>query len=167
MNFPTELWYNVFFFLTQQSQSKFSSLWNLHSLNTLEIKLMYSSNDLWFDIARNGYIKLMKLLIKSGTDLNIQSNYLWTALHSASYHNYKDCVELLIKAGGIDMNIQDSYGYTALHLASIRGHKDCVELLIKSDGINVNKQDNTGSTALHFARKFGHKKIIELLEKTD
>ena len=162
MNLPNELWYTVFSFLTHKSQSKFSCLWNLHNLSTEEIELMYSSINLWFDTARNGYIKLMKLLIKTGsTDLNKRDASCRIALHSANVYGHKDCIEFLIKAGA-DLNKQDIYGYTSLHEASIHGHKDCVELLIKAGAI-LDIQSNFGYTALHCASIHNHKEIIELL----
>jgi len=165
MNLPNELWYNIFYFLTQRSQTKFSSLWNLNNLSTEEIQLMWSSNDLWFDTAKNGYIKLMKLLIKAGgININKQDNYGDTVLHKACRYGHKDCLELLIKAGA-KLNIQSNFGYAALHCASIHNRKDCVELLIKAGCVDVNIQTNDGCTALVFAIRYDHKEIIELLIK--
>ena len=164
MNTPTEIWYNVFSFLTYKSQGKFSSLWNLHNFSTKEIELIHCSNNLWFNTAKNGYINLMKLLIKAGgVNINIQENDGWTALHWAIIRDRKDCVELLIKSG-INVNIQTEYGWTALHYACNYGHKDCVELLIKAGGIDVNVQDEDGDTALYLASYHGHTEIVTLLK---
>jgi len=166
MNLPNEIWYNVFSFLTQQSQSKFSSLLNLYNLSAEEIELMYNSNNLWVDTSCNGYVNLMKFLIKAGVNINIQNNHGWTALHLASRFGKKEIVELLIKVAGVNVNIQDNDGKTALHEASRYGYKDCVELLIKVGGVNVNIQNNDGSTALHYACYHGYKEIVELLIKS-
>ena len=167
MQLSNELWYNVFYFFNQQSQSKFSSLWNLHNLSTEEIKLIYRSYDLWFDTARKGHTKLMKLLIKTGgTDINIQDNCGCTALHLASIYGCKEYVELLIKAGA-NVNIKNNYVKTALHSASIHGRKEIVEFLIKTGGVDVNIQDNDGKTALHYANLYDYKDIVTLLEKND
>jgi len=165
MNLPIEIWYNVFSFLSQQSQSKFSSLWNLHNLCAGEIELMWYSNDLWFDSAYKGYIKLMKLLIKVGVNVNKQDIYLRrTALHYACFFGKKEIVEILIKAGA-NVNIQDNLDDTALHFASRFGHKEIVELLIKA-GADVNIQEIDGSTALDYASNCGYKEIVELLIKS-
>ena len=145
MDLPNELWYNVFSLLTQQSQSKFSCLWNLHNLSTEEIELVWSSNDLWFDTAKNGYTKLMNFLIKAGADVNKQNYCDYTALHWSAYNNHKECVELLIKAGA-DINIQGRSGNTALHYVCIHQHsicKDIIKLLIKA-GADLNIQNNDG-----------------------
>ena len=166
MDIPNELWYTVFSFLTQKSMSKFSCLLNLHNLSTKEIKLTHRSNDLWFNAARKGYTKLIKLLIKYGdVDVNKQDNRGYTALHLASLYGYKDCVELLIKSGG-NLNKQCNNDWTALHWASRYGYKDCVELLIKS-GADLNKQDIYGYTSLHEASRNGHKECVKLLIKAN
>ena len=168
MNLPTELWYNIFSFLTNKSMSKFSCLLNLHNLDTKEIQLLYDSNNLWFETAQKGYIKLMKFLIKSGNvnNINKQCNYYWTALHYASNRGHKECVELLIQSGA-DVNIRDNYNATSLYYASIHKHsiyKDIIKLLIKA-GADLNIQTNTGFTALHEASTYSHKDCIELLIK--
>jgi len=167
MQLPTEIWYNVFSFLSQKSMSKFNSLLNLHNFDIEEIELLHDSNDLWFDIVRKGYIKSMKFLIKAGgININKQDNYNSTALHIASNRSYKDIVELLIKAGGININKQNNGGWTALHLASYNSHEKIVELLIKA-GADINIQDNNNYTAFDWANMCSHKEIVELLEKTD
>jgi len=163
MDLPNEIWYNVFSFLTQQSKSKFSSLWNLYNLSTKEIELMFTSDDLWFKAIEKGYIKLIKLLIKYGDiDVNIQDVFdERRPLHFASYDGHTEIVKLLIKAGA-DLNVQNKFGETPLHFANMDGHKDCIELLINA-GADVNIQDNDGWTALHFASYSGYKDIVELL----
>jgi len=133
MQLPTEIWYNVFSFLSQKSMSKFNSLLNLHNFDIEEIELLHDSNDLWFDIVRKGYIKSMKFLIKAGgININKQNNGGWTALHLASYNSHEKIVELLIKAGA-DINIQDNNNYTAFDWANMCSHKEIVELLEKTD----------------------------------
>jgi len=165
MNLPNELWYNVFYFLTQKSMSKFSCLWNLHNLSTEEIELIHRSIDLLIESAEKGYTKLIKLLIKAGSvNVNIQLYVGYTALHLASIHGRKEIVELLINAGA-DLNIQDNDGNTALYWASIRGHTECIELLIKAGSVNINIQNYYGKTALHEASRYGYKEIVELLIK--
>jgi len=163
MQLSNELWYTVFSFLTQKSQSKFSCLLNLYNLSAKEILLIWISNDLWVDTARNGYIKLMKLLIKAGTDLNIQYNYGRTILYLSTMFGDKEIVELLIKAGNIDLNIRDDFGYTALHNASLHGDKEIVELLIKA-GADLNIKNKYNRTALNLASLNGHKEIVKLLK---
>ena len=163
MDLPTELWFQVFIILTQKSQAKFSCLWNLYNLSPEEIQLLWSSDDLWFDCVKKGYIMLIQILIQNGTDVNIQDNDGDTALHSISFHGHKDCLEVLLKAGA-DVNIQNNCGNTALHKATINGHKDWVEVLLRA-GADVNVLNNHGETALYFASIFGRKYCVEVLKK--
>ena len=165
MDLPNEIWYNVFSFLTQQSKSKFSSLWNLHNLSTKEIKLIHKSDDLLIEAASYDYVKLIKLLIKTGgVDVNVQDIFdKRRLLHFVSNYGHKDIVELLIKAGA-EVNVQCKFGNTPLHYASMDGHTECIELLIKA-GADVNIQDSDGWTVLHFASYGGYKDIVDLLIK--
>ena len=163
MDLPNEIWYKTFSFLPQRSKGVFSNIWNLHNFSAEEIELLKTSNNLWFDTAKNGYIKLMKFLIKEGTDIHIKNKNDHTALHVSSWYGHKDCAEFLIKSGAV-VNAQTNSGFTPLHNASMRGHKDCVEILIKA-GVGVNIQDEGGRTALNEARMYGHKEIVELLIK--
>ena len=164
MELPNEIWYNVFSFLTQKSMSKFSSLLNLYDLSAEELELMHTSEYLLIDAASNDYVKLMKLLIKAGANVNIQETFdKRRALHFASAYGHKDCLELLIKSDA-NVNVQNKFGETPLHFASMDGHTECIELLINA-GANVNIQDNDGWTALHFASYSGHEDCVELLIK--
>ena len=163
MDLPNELWYKVFNNLTQKSQAKFSCLWNLYNLSLKEIQLLWSSDDLWFDCAKNGYIRLIQVLIQNGANVNVQNKYGKTAIHLANQYGHKDCIETLLRAGA-DVSIQNIYGRTALHWASIKGHKDCLEVLIKNN-VDVNVQDKYDTTALHYASLYGHKDCVELLTK--
>ena len=162
MDLPNEILFNVFSFLTQQSQSKFSCLWNLHNLSKEEIELIHRSNNLWFDTASKGYVKLMKLLIQIGVNVNIQTSLGDTSLHFASSNGHKEIVEILIKTDGININKQNNDGCTALHYASHNGFEECVKLLIEN-GADLNIHDNNNETALHWASESYGKKCTELL----
>jgi ankyrin repeat protein len=77
-----------------------------------------------------GHIKIVKLLIKAGADINSQGSDdidRHTALHCASD---LPIVKLLIKAGA-DVSIKDLHGETALQWASFQGRTKIVEFLIK------------------------------------
>ena len=166
MNTPTELWYNVFSFLTQRSQGKFSSLWNLHNLSTKEIELLWTSNHpcFIFDACKHGYINIVKLLIINNIGVDISVSYGFDKLiHCASRYGHKEILEFLI-ANGADLNSYAMWKDTPLMLACVAGHKECVELLIKS-GADLNIQSNSCGSALSAAYITGKKEIVELLIK--
>ena len=81
--------------------------------------------------SRDGYTKIVELLIKSGADVNIKDKYGNTALHLASQNNHLQIIELLINAGTI-LDIQNDFGWTALNNASDHGYTEIVKLLIES-----------------------------------
>ena len=131
MDLPNELWYNIFSFLTQESQWKFSSLWNLHNLSTKEIELLLMSDNLWFEATKKGYIKLIKLLIKAGTNVSIQDDAGNTSLHWACSFGNKEIVEILIN-NNIDMNIHNKIGWLAIHCSALCGKHEITNFLIEA-----------------------------------
>ena len=121
--------------------------------------------------AINGYLDIVKLLIESGTKLNlIGENDHGTALISAVYNGYADIVETLIKAGAkVDLKCKKD-GMTALMWAVRRfgyfGDREKILNLLINAGAKVNlatKYD--GYTALMWACMVMsvHTGILEML----
>jgi ankyrin repeat protein len=54
---------------------------------------MYSNNNVLEIVSRNGYIDIIKCLIKYGADIHVRSDY---PLRCASGYGYLDVVEYLI-----------------------------------------------------------------------
>lgn len=104
--------------------------------------------------AKNGFTKIVQLLIESGAALEQRYNFLQhdlneendetkigsTPLMLASASNHNDVVELLINAGA-DINNHDERGFTSLHYAAENQCKKVIEILIKA-GAGLNKQTN-------------------------
>lgn len=117
--------------------------------------------------AYEGRIKMLKLLIELGADLNIQINEDsllsygkgFTPLHSALRNDtgwggppnkYQvEAAKVLIQSG-CDVNIKSSHDETALHFACMSQNIDVVKLLLKHKA-NVNDQDDEGRTALFYS----------------
>ena len=74
-------------------------------------------------------IKIIKLLLNSGADINKKNNAGNTALFWASYENYKEIVELLLNAGA-DIDKQNKEGNTALISSSVKDNRKIIELLL-------------------------------------
>ena len=96
----------------------------------------------------HSYVKCVNMLIKAGTDVNLQTANGMTALISVAKWGYVKCMKSLLDAGA-DVNKRgSSTGYTVLILASRFGHCKCVDMILEA-GADVNAIDYQGSTALN------------------
>ena len=118
-------------------------------------------NSCLFNAAQQGYAQMVKILLKTGIDINQQDLGGWTALHWAARNGYQVVVELLL-AHGADPNLADNSGWTALHRAALHGHQAVVESLL-AHGADIDLTDNDGATALHRAARNGYQAVVELL----
>lgn len=75
-----------------------------------------------------GDLKLAKLLIGHGSNVNVKSSLGVTPLHLAVQHDSLELVKLLIE-NGANKEITDSNGNTPLYYAKKEGFKDIVEIL--------------------------------------
>ncbi|KAL7932702.1 ankyrin repeat-containing domain protein [Trichoderma chlorosporum] len=119
-------------------------------------------------------IKIAKLLIARGVDINAEGGECGSALINACASRGKDdvcwynMVEMLLKAGA-DVNAQGGPYANALQVACHMGNSDLVPLLL-AWGADVNAQGGAFTTALHaacFTRpkegKEGDVKMVQLL----
>jgi len=163
MNFPTEIWYNVFSFLTQRSMSKFSCLLNLYNLDIEEIQLLHDSNNLWFDANTKKYKKLIEFLIKIRCmDIDAKDKEGYTILYILSqyYDIYHEIIELLLLLGA-NINIQNGgIQQTILHYVCMTQNEKNIKFLIQK-GANSNIKDLLGRTPLFWA--CGNKELFEYL----
>jgi ankyrin repeat protein len=96
-----------------------------------------------------GRTDVVKLLLASKADANLQDNNGVTALYTAAGFGHKDTVQLLL-VNQADTNVRDKNGMSALFVATFNGHPDVVRLLLASRA-DVNAKNNNGMTPLHVA----------------
>ena len=73
---------------------------------------------LLMNAAKSGNVKEIKLLLKSGADVNLKDNDGWTALmYAVRYSENLECTESLLDAQA-DISAKNKYGSTALVLAA-------------------------------------------------
>ncbi|MBO4707914.1 MAG: ankyrin repeat domain-containing protein [Elusimicrobiaceae bacterium] len=122
--------------------------------------------------AYNGHLKVVKLLIDKGADINIQNEAGSTALMKAAYKGYFEIVKLLIDKGA-KINLKERHGATALIKGVAQGYTEIVKLLLdKGADVNVadayNCEDNIcfhepEGTALESAVFHDRIEIVKLL----
>lgn len=119
-----------------------------------------------------GFIDIVKLLIKAGINVNTCNTDNFSSLHYAcdftpvdytSLNNHIKIVKLLIK-NGANVNITNKHRQIPLHNTSIHGFTDIVKLLIKAN-TDIDILDYYGNTPLHYASIYGHTEIVKLLIK--
>ncbi|GFR88151.1 ankyrin repeat-containing protein [Elysia marginata] len=101
--------------------------------------------------------EILKLLVRHGTDVNIQGHthpYQATAAMVAAQWGHLKCLQLLVESGA-DLRIMSDNGNTALMLAARGGHEDCVKYLIKHlPHSMLMHRDKFGRTALMVAASY-------------
>jgi ankyrin repeat protein len=113
--------------------------------------------------ARNGNVKVAKVLLDCGADVNITDVEGSTALIIAASVGSEEIVKLLLDHGAkAVVNNSNKNGITALIIASHKGKRKIVELLLNTPQIDIDAHTSSGS-ALFYAVSAGHEKIIKLL----
>ena len=109
--------------------------------------------------------KTVKILLEHpNINVNLQSEYGWSALMSASGETNTDSTEetvkMLLEHPNIDVNLQNEQGYTALTHACRYSNTDSTEktvkILLEHPNIDVNLQDIDGWSALMLASKYSN-----------
>lgn len=85
------------------------------------------------------------MLIRAGSDVNVTSNWGYSALHRAAQNGHTVCVNELIAAKA-NVNLQDRDGLTPLMQAFAKNHEDCILALVKANA-NLDLKNIDGKTA--------------------
>jgi ankyrin repeat protein len=106
-------------------------------------------------------MKIFKMLIEAGGDINLCGGRYSTVLIAASWNDYEDAVKMLIN-NEVDVNPVDKYYGTALYAAVFSGNLETVRALIHA-GANVHYVHGEEGTALHIASRHGKIGVIQML----
>ena len=117
---------------------------------------------LLFIACQNGNLKIVKILIEHGADVNkTKASNNSTPILTAAQSGYLKIVELLIEYGA-DINKINSHGFTPLILAIDEENFEVVKVLLKS-GADINIVGDRGRTALFFAINQENQELIKFL----
>ncbi|KAG0053855.1 hypothetical protein BGZ83_000329 [Gryganskiella cystojenkinii] len=106
--------------------------------------------------------KLIKELVVSGANPELDNYGGWTPLLKWALHNDTEAVQCLLETEQVDALMTDSRGYTPLHMACLRGNLEMVRLLEAHTAIDMQSVID-GSTPLQLACQSGSIAVIEFL----
>lgn len=105
-------------------------------------------------------LKLLRIAINEGVDVNAKTDDGSTPLHSSTYHGHLEIVRYLIEEAGADVNAKDKVGDTPLHSSAYHGNLEIARYLIEKAGADIHARDKVGRTPLHLCAMRGHVKIL-------
>lgn len=112
-----------------------------------------------FAAATKGHTALVKLLLASGADPDAPKPDSWTALHAAMVSAHPEIAEILISAGA-DVNAMSNTGVTPLMIAVNKRYSGLVAMLL-TKGAKTDPENPQGFTALKLALNDGQSAIAK------
>ena len=99
--------------------------------------------------AAHGHLEVVRVLLKRGASVDLQSNLGGTALMGAASYGRLSTLLLLLQHSA-NPDLQDKFGINALMMAAHAGQEACVEALLQAKA-DTELLDARGRTALHWA----------------
>jgi len=111
--------------------------------------------------AAAGHLDIVKLLVKSGANVNSTTKTNSTPLRAACFDGHYEIVKYLVEHNA-DIEVANRHGHTCLMIACYKGHFKIAKYLIEI-GADVNRKSVKGNTALHDCAESGSLDIMKLL----
>ncbi|KAF5242673.1 hypothetical protein FANTH_8582 [Fusarium anthophilum] len=120
--------------------------------------------------ARSGNEDAVKLLIRHGSNVNVETLDGQTPLTIATTHGHEKIAQILIdKGANVDQPSLYSWSFlgpmlrtTALCIAAVEGHADIARLLL-AHGADIEFENKKGEMAIFLAASSGHADVMQLL----
>lgn len=124
--------------------------------------VLHTAAGRWFDEKlREMRLRLVRLLLRYGADMNEVNGSGYTPLHSATEARNVAIVQLLLDKGA-NIEATCNKGYTPMLLAADSGLKYLLQIFL-TKGANIKAQTKDHHSALHLALPFRNKAIVQLL----
>merc|ERR1719203_1826012 len=111
--------------------------------------------------AAAGHLEIVRLLVKSGANVNSTTKTNSTPLRAACFDGHFEIVKYLVEHNA-DIEVANRHGHTCLMIACYKGHFKIAKYLIDI-GADVNRKSVKGNTALHDCAESGSLDIMKLL----
>ncbi|KAI2632696.1 glycerophosphodiester phosphodiesterase GDE1 [Hypomontagnella submonticulosa] len=117
---------------------------------------------------KSNFVKIVRMLVEAGVDINWQDETGETALHIAARFGHVECAKILLEGltdqkANLELT-EKSFAWTPLHISAVDGHLPVAQLLVEA-GADVDRMDSFGWTAKEHAALRGHLDIARLLAK--
>jgi len=109
-------------------------------------------------------LALVRSLVSSGVDVNLQDRRGWSPLHFAAQANSPEVALFLIQRGAL-VDAEDSYGNTPLSTATFnsRGRGEVIQVL-RAAGADPRKKNKHGVSALALARTIANFDVAQFYD---
>ncbi|MCX2683275.1 ankyrin repeat domain-containing protein [Campylobacter sp. MIT 21-1685] len=126
-----------------------------------EEKRVLELGQMAFNFARNDECENLKIMIKTGLNVNLKTHKGDTLLMLAAYHNSLKTAAMLLE-NGARVDEKNDRGQTPLAGVCFKGYIDMAKLLIEN-GANIDENNGLGMTPFAFAVMFRRKELVEYL----
>ena len=122
-----------------------------------------------FQGVSTGHIRQLRLLLRSGLNVNIKNekgqNLLMAALEAEDPDKRHRMFKMLLRKGANVFGVDPTTGRDVLLWACVLNRPEEVKLILKEgmSGLDLCKRDNRGLTGLHYVAMNGNKEICKIL----
>ncbi len=110
----------------------------------------------------SGYLKIVKILIENGADINLTSNDNTTPLIWATVGNHIAIVRYLLN-NNADIDAKDKHGFTALMWAASKNNESLVKIFLQY-GADTQVKNYNSETAYELAKKAGNIRLFYIIK---